>query len=223
MTGMKHKRSIVWPDRDSGNFFRTIASFSAPVLGGEDVGLKRSQQSHRLELPELLVGIVDRHSQSLLHFQEHIGQVGIDFPPGSHEWIAGRGRRFETQLRAFLGGGIVSSIFARRPEKKQMHLPDAGELKEKLKVSRRDAGWRKNRDPLWQIKPDRAFKSAGAQTIQGLIETRRFTQPAPQGSLPGVVSLSGFPRVRPIGNHFWPVNAVLIEEIGHSAGELEAF
>src|ERR1043166_9119198 len=104
-----------------------------------------------------------------------------------------------------------------------MHLPDAGELEKKFKVSRRDAGWRENGDPLWQIKLDRVFKSAGAQTIQGLIETRRFAQPAPQGRLPGLVFLSGFPPVRPIGNHFGPVNAVLIEEIGQSAGELEAF
>src|SRR5664279_4352680 len=112
MTGMKNKRAIVLLDRDSGHSFRFVASFSASILGGENVRLKGAEQSNGLKFLERFIAIVESDSEPLLHFQKHIGQVRINLSPGSHERIARCRIDFAPQTRPLLGRRVVSAIFA---------------------------------------------------------------------------------------------------------------
>ena len=93
---MKDKRSIALPDRESGHCFRAIASFSAPILCGEDVGLKGAQQGNGLELPEFFASIFNCNAEAFFRIQKQVGQVRVDFSPGSNERIARRWISVET-------------------------------------------------------------------------------------------------------------------------------
>ena len=93
-----------------------IASFSAPVLCAEDIGLKCAKQGDGLELLELFAPIFDCNAQPFLRFQKQVGQVRINLSPGSNERVAGRWiGSAEAEARTLFGRGIISSIFPRRP------------------------------------------------------------------------------------------------------------
>ena len=93
-----------------------------------------------------------------LRFQKQVGQVRIHFSPGGNKRIAGiRVGGAKAQTRPLFRRGIVSSIFPRRSQEKQMNLPDARQLEEQFQVSRRQTGGSEDRDPLWQSKRWRLF------------------------------------------------------------------